>query len=462
MRTKNRIASTLLCCAALAIPIVAPANLGITAFAVDSPAVEDSDSAKDYGIFSLSGGELIAKKAGYYGIVLTDDTGSFYYSSEGIMMSAPTLDEAATAVVSSDSFAPFVEGDVFATLTSEASTVYVVFSPDGETAETILKVASEGTSSEEPTVATPQFRIRLNEEATAARTDGAAVYTVRAKMDYDKFSSWDDIEVPAEELNVLSSVSCSKAPDEEGYTAWASVEGFEEGTTYDEFEIYFFEDGMYTLYINDSAEGYAYLEFEVTEVSDDIIVEDPYEGIDLKAPELTISIPDDKNVAEGSVVQVKVTSNEPCVMLIGGETFGTIDNPVTEAVFEAAYNGRYTIVATDLDFNTAEKAFTVENFVTEDSTDASGESTGGKNPFNPNNRDEYWDTADLDNLSHGNGSGNNGSGVTKLPQTGDEVAPDKNGVNVPLVAGVASMGIAAVGGAFFAFRKKLFKRGGAK
>ena len=117
-------------------------------------------------------------------------------------------------------------------------------------------------------------------------------------------------------------------------------------------------------------EQYCRLDLNVTEVkTTSAEVVDPFEGIDTKVPVLSVAIPDTKDVQEGSLVQVKVTSDEPCVMLIGGVSYGTIESPVTEAVFEAQYNGRFTVIATDLDNNTVQKSFTVDNFTASDESD---------------------------------------------------------------------------------------------
>lgn len=296
----------------------------------------------------------------------------------------------------------------------------------------------------------PQFRVKFNEYATAGRTDGTAVYTVRAKIDCNKFASWDDTEVPVvEDMGVLWDVSCSEDA-ETGSSAKASIEGFDKGTIYDEFELYFFKNGLYTLYVRDSKGAYSYLEMNVTEVSTDVRMEDAYEGIDRKAPGLAVEIPNLSQVAGGMAVQVRITANEPCVIQVGGEIFGTAENPVKEAIFEAFYNGEFSAVATDLDHNTTQKFFIIESF-----SEGDASADNGRNPYNPINRDNYWEPAEFDNNI--NFGSNNSYKASSLPQTG---VHSKS--NMKAVLFVVCGCIAVILGIAAALTKKFGKKGGVK
>ncbi len=259
---------------------------------------------------------------------------------------------------------------------------------DSSEVTAMYRMNTEGYTVETKPVAMPYFWVQPNKEKTEASTEGVVVYSVRARMGYDEMTSWDDVTVPDETLPHLERVVCKTQDDEDGYSNWASVDGFDAGTYYDEFDVYFYANGTYTLSVTDTAGNYTYYELEINGVGDNAVIENPYDGLDLTAPKLTIDVPSGK-VPEGSVVKVKVTSDEPCVMLIGGECFGSTDNPVTEAIFEAYYNSSYSVVATDLAHNTTQTSFTVENFV-ESSIYEDIDETGGRNPYDPSNRDNFW------------------------------------------------------------------------
>lgn len=108
--------------------------------------------------------------------------------------------------------------------------------------------------------------VRYNEEKTKARNDGTAVYTVRAKIDFDDFESWDDISVPDCDLYTLQSVVCKGDPNAEGAYSEADIEGFDAGTTYDEFNLIFYGNDLYHLSVLDSNYGYCRLDLNITEV----------------------------------------------------------------------------------------------------------------------------------------------------------------------------------------------------
>lgn len=320
--------------------------------------------------FRVDGQDLYAKKKGYYAVVYASKDGYYRTYTWGIEEQYTTLEEAVTGLKENEGLA-LSDPDISFHYFSDGSTFYVIYSEDGLEVNYALKVIDE---EETPPAVTkdiyPRFLVRYNEEETKARNDGTAVYTVRAKIDFDDFESWDDISVPDCDLYTLQSVVCKGDPNAEGAYSEADIEGFDAGTTYDEFNLIFYGNDLYHLSVLDSNYGYCRLDLNVTEVkTTSAEVVDPFENIDTKAPVLSVTIPDTKDVQEGSLVQVKVTSDEPCVMLIGGISYGTIENPVTEAVFEAQYNGRFTVIATDLDNNTAQKSFTVANFVESDESD---------------------------------------------------------------------------------------------
>lgn len=462
MRTKKHIASTVLCCAALAVPISTLCMTALSASAYDYADIVDVSVTESNEYFSVKDGKLYTAKSGYFGVIAEFSDNVFTYVSQGYQMQSDSLESAVTELTGYG-LAQYDSDGFVQTLNGEVKNLYILYGTDSSEVTAMYKMKTEGYTIETEPVAKPYFWVQPNKEKTEASTEGVVVYSVRARMGYDKMTSWDDVDVPDETLPHLERAVCKTHADEEGYSNWASVDGFDAGTYYDEFDVYFYANGTYTLSVTDTAGNYTYYELEVDGVGDNAVVENPYDGLDLTAPKLTIDVPSGK-VPEGSVVKVKVTSDEPCVMLIGGECFGSTDNPVTEAVFEAAYNSRFDVVATDLHHNTTQTSFEVTNFdETLSPTNSNGEPMpDDKNPFDPSKRDTYWETANLsnDNIDGGNDGGNGGSNTGNLPQTGKDAPND--GVNVPLVAGSVSVGIAAVGGALYAFRKKIFKRGGAK
>lgn len=461
MRTKKHIASAAICCAALAIPLVTQCPVGISVAALDYTDIVEFNASDENDYFSLSDNEFIAKKSGYYGVIVGNSNGSYSYVTCGCQETATTLEDAVSSYIASKGIPLQEIGGRFYSLAPYEAVYYIMYSNDGVTADYICKAVYDGSNIDAEPVATPQFWAKPNAEKTAARDDGAVVYSVRAKMDYDAFESWDDTSVPQGVLlRTLDSVSCRTRPEDDTPVFYAAVDGFDSGTVYDEFDICFFSNGVYTLYVSDSSGAYSYLDIEVTSVSNEVHVDNPYENLDLTAPKLTIEVPDG-DYLEGSTVKVKVTSDEPCVMLIGGEAFGDSDNLVTEAIYEATYNARYSVVATDASFNTTQTSFEVSNFVAiEDATDENGIEIG-VNPYTPDKRATYWETANLSNPNGDIGGANDAAGTGKLPQTGEEIT-EESGVNVPLVVGSSFAGLAAVGGFLYAFRKKIFKRGGAK
>lgn len=366
--------------------------LGLTDSSIDYLNIPEIDVEDSNEFFTVNDHKVQAKVIGYFGVIYEERDG-YLFASHGIQFSESSIEAAVNTYVS-ESLEYCDVAQTICGLSNLEKTIYIVYSESGTEADAVYKVHSDGYTVEAEPVDKPSFWVIRNDEKTAERTDGVIVYSVRAKMGYEAISSWDDTAIHDGEFTAsLRRAFCQTDPDEDGNSNWAYIDGFDAGTYYDEFDIYFAANGEYTLTVSDSACAIAYLTFEVTDVGENIVCESPYDGLDLTAPKLTIDVPTGE-YPEGSVVKVKVTSDEPCVMIIGGEFFGSIDEPVTEAIFEAYYNSSYSVVATDLAHNTAQTAFTVENFV-EGSVYGYVDEISGRNPYDPSNRDNFWnDLAD--------------------------------------------------------------------
>lgn len=368
--------------------------LGLTDSSIDYSNIPEIDVEDSNELFTVVDHSVQVKVEGYFGVIYENPDG-YCYMSKGFQCVESSIEDAVNAFAS-DGFGHYTASAVIHNLGSAEENFFIVFSENGHDVGKVYKVHSDGYTVETKPVDKPSFWVILNEEKTAERTDGVVVYSVRAKMGYDSISSWDDTAIHDGEFTAsLYNAVCRTEPDENGNSNWATIDGFDAGTYYDEFDVYVAANGTYTLTVSDSNHSIAYLTFEVTDVGKNITFDDPYEGLDLTAPKLTIEVPTGE-YPEGSVVKVKVTSDEPCVMLIGGKFFGSIDAPVTEAIFEAYYNSSYSVVATDLAHNTTQTSFTVENFVESsiyEDIDETGniDETGGRNPYDPSNRDNFWD-----------------------------------------------------------------------
>lgn len=422
MILKQRIAS-IACCALLTVAYTTGTNTSEVIRAYDFATVTEQATFDTNEYFSVDTDNIITvKKDGYYQVVYTSDNGYCRTYVGGYEETYETIEKASDALTASKQFLKLSAGEELQRMT-DGSTYYVLYGEtDSEVKHAIRVVDEEDEKKPVAESACARLIYKLNEEATASRTDGAVVYTVRAKVDYKPFDSWDDTSVPSTPTAVLSSVTCMSDTHESGTRSKARIDGFVSGTGYDEFNLIFVSNDTYTLYIRDADGGYSYATLEITDVKiPDVPSGNPFENLDTKAPDLKIRIPV-SSVADGDTVEVRITSDEPCVMMINGVSYGTILEPITEAIFNAQYNGKYTVVASDIDSNTTQKTFNITNFP--DSADGStpdgsinnGASANGKNPYDPANRDKYWGTAELNTPIKTN------SGykpvAKKLPQTG--------------------------------------------
>jgi len=456
MMLKKRIVS-IACCALLTVASTMGIGAGDMIKAYDFTAVTEQSTFDNNDYFSVNTDNVITvKKDGHYQVVYASADGYFRTYVGGYEEEYSTIAEASDALLASKQFFKLTAGEELERMT-DGSTYYVLYSETEVEVNHAIKVIDEK-DAEEPVAESACARLiyDYNKEATEARTDGAVVYTVRAKVDYKPFDSWDDTATPSTPVPVLDSVICRSDKHENGSRSVAKIEGFESGTAYDEFNLVFVSNDIYNLHVRDVDGGYSYATLNITDVkTPDVPSGNPFENLDTKAPDLKIRIPV-SSVADGDTVEVRITSDEPCVMMINGVSYGTILEPITEAIFNAQYNGKYTVVASDIDSNTTQKTFNIANFPdsangsSPDGSINNSASANGKNPYDPANRDKYWGTAELNTPIKTN------SGykpvAKKLPQTGKSETDGAN--TIAYMLGRITPYIVLVGGVVLLVLKK--------
>ncbi|MBO5424698.1 MAG: hypothetical protein J6A25_04220 [Lachnospiraceae bacterium] len=378
---------------------------GDSDFTTTNTIIADEQSTFDSNdYFSVDTNNIVTvKKDGYYQVVYLSYDGYCRTYVGGIERTYETIEEATDALFADKQFFKLAMGTELQRMV-DGSTYYVLYSETGTEVTKAIKVIDEEDAKDPvPESACARLIYKLNEEATASRTDGAVVYTVRAKVDYKPFDSWDDTTFPDGSIPALDGVVCRSDKHENGTRSVARVEGFESGVGYDEFNLVFVSNDTYALYVRDTRGGYSYATLEITDVkTPDVPSGNPFENLDTKAPDLKIQIPV-SSVADGDTVEVRITSDEPCVMMINGVSYGTTLEPITEAIFNAQYNGKYTVIASDIDSNTTQKTFNITNFPDSADEQNTNKNTGsdavanGTNPYDSANRDTYWGSAELNN-----------------------------------------------------------------